>query len=98
VNPVTNKIYTVGGNGMTIIDGATNTATTVATSISYHPITVNTATNQIYGFTGGANAPSGVAVMDGATKITTVVSVPGLPLDLALNPITRAYFINSVSR
>ena len=52
VNPVTNKIYVanVGSANVTVIDGATNSTTTVAEPNAYEPYTVavNPVTNKIY--------------------------------------------------
>ena len=54
VNPVTNKIYVANGGGggasgyVTVIDGATNSTTTVAAGYGPSAIAVNPVTNQIY--------------------------------------------------
>jgi DNA-binding beta-propeller fold protein YncE len=98
INPVTNKIYVVnstpnpapGGTGpgnVTVIDGATNSTTTVTDPNAFDPVgvAVNTITNQIYVANLG-NFPSGVnhgnvTVIDGATNATTTITDPN-----ALNP------------
>ena len=50
VNPVTNKIYVANenSNNVTVIDGATNTTTTVAVGTFPIAVAVNPVTNQIY--------------------------------------------------
>jgi DNA-binding beta-propeller fold protein YncE len=98
VNPVTNKIYVVnatpnpgpGGTGpgnVTVIDGATNSTTTVTDPNAFDPVgvAVNTITNKIYVANLG-NFPSGpnhgnVTVIDGATNATITITDPN-----ALNP------------
>ena len=49
VNPVTNKIYVAndGSSNVTVIDGATNSTTTVAAGNPY-AVAVNPVTNKIY--------------------------------------------------
>jgi DNA-binding beta-propeller fold protein YncE len=90
INPVTNKIYVVntetnreGGPGnVTVIDGATNSPTTVSDPNALSPVgvAVNTVTNKIYVANLG-NFPSGtfhgnVTVIDGATNATTTIADP----------------------
>ena len=50
VNPVTNKIYVTNlhGSSVTVIDGATNSTTTVATGTFPTCLAVNPVTNKIY--------------------------------------------------
>jgi YVTN family beta-propeller protein len=50
VNPVTNKVYVVseGSNDVTVIDGATNTATTVSAGTQPAAVAVNPVTNRVY--------------------------------------------------
>jgi YVTN family beta-propeller protein len=50
VNPLTNKVYVVNmsSSNMTVIDGATNSTTTVPTGNWPRAVAVNTVTNKIY--------------------------------------------------
>ena len=50
VNPVTNKVYVIDGNGLDVIDGVSNTLTitTPLASSSLTAIAVNPVTNFIY--------------------------------------------------
>jgi YVTN family beta-propeller protein len=80
-NPITNKIYVANfsSDNVTVIDGATNTATTVNAS-GNEPVAlaVNPLTNKIYVVNA---ASSTVTVIDGATNATTsiVVETAGNP-------------------
>ena len=80
VNPVTNKIYVAndGSNNVTVIDGATNSTTTVTDPNASYPIVlaVNPVTNKIY----VANwFSANVTVIDGATNSTTTVGAGAIP-------------------
>jgi len=101
VNTVTNKIY-VANNGIirlsnnvgnvTVIDGATNSTTTVSDPNAITPVAlaVNTRTNKIYvaneGNYPGANHGN-VTVIDGATNSIRTVTDPNAlaPLDVAVD-------------
>ncbi len=50
MNPVTNKIYVANfaGNNVTMIDGATNSTTTVPAGLRPVAVAVNSVTNKIY--------------------------------------------------
>lgn len=123
VNPVTNKIYVVnttpnpgpGGTGpgnVTVIDGATNSTTTVTDPNAFDPVgvAVNTITNKIYVANLG-NFPSGpnhgnLTVIDGATNATTTITDPNAlspgynsqGLAVAVNSTTnRIYVVNGGS-
>ena len=63
---------------MTVIDGATNSTTTVSAGFSPMAVAVNPVTNKIYvaNFDGSNN----VTVIDGATNATTTVSVGTEPV------------------
>jgi YVTN family beta-propeller protein len=65
VNPITNKIYVgdLTGNTVAVIDGATNTVTTVTVGSAPVDIAVNTVTNKIYVANNGS---ANVTVIDGA--------------------------------
>jgi DNA-binding beta-propeller fold protein YncE len=106
VNPVTNKIYVGGQNGnVTVIDGATNSATTVtdpnANGLNSASIAVNSVTNKIYvannalGIFGVGTNPGNVTVIDGATNSTTTVTDPNAftPVAVAVNPVTNKIYV-----
>jgi YVTN family beta-propeller protein len=99
-NPVTNFIY-VGrtvhfGGQISVIDGATNSVSTIG-GLGAHPISlaVNATTNRIY----VANQLSdSVSVIDGATN--TVVSTIGgfaSPVGVAVNPVTNLVYVGNNS-
>ena len=94
VNPVTNKIYVVNfsSGNVTVIDGASNTPTTVTDPNAINPVAVavNPVTNKIY----VANNGSGnVTVIDGATNSTTTVSAGSSPVAVAVNPVTNQIYV-----
>ena len=89
LNPVTNKIYVANGysNNVTVIDGATNTTTTLTAGVIPFAVAVNPVTNKIY----VANQGSPVTVIDGATNATTSVATGGT--DIAVNPVTNKIYL-----
>jgi DNA-binding beta-propeller fold protein YncE len=99
VDAVTNKIYVLGGQA-TVIDGATNSTTTVPVGIRPFAVAVNPLTNKIYvanlgavlaKFVGGS-----VSVIDGATNsTTTIVTYPAdtPPRAVAVNPATNMVYV-----
>lgn len=105
VNPVTNKIYVGGQNGnVTVIDGATNSATTVtdpnANGLNSSSIAVNPVTNKIYVANNSIGVPfstnqGNVTVIDGATNAITTVTDPNAftPVAVAVNPITNKIYV-----
>jgi YVTN family beta-propeller protein len=78
---------------VTVIDGATNTTTTVAAGTEPIAVAVNPVTNKIY----VANYRSdNVTVIDGATNLTTTLTAGTQPYAVAVNPVTsRIYVANS---
>ena len=62
---------------MTVIDGATNTTTTVAAGSRPDAVAVNPVTNKIYVANSGSN---NVTVIDGATNTTTTVAAGAVPI------------------
>ena len=77
VNPVTNKIYVANySSNVTVIDGATNSTTTVGAGSNPIAVAVNPVTNKIYVANYSSNT---VTVIDGATNSTTTVTVGNLP-------------------
>jgi M6 family metalloprotease-like protein len=89
VNPDTNKTYVATDQGVTVIDGVTNTATYIATG-SPLAVAVNTSTNKIYFANGYANS---VSVLDGATNATSTVPVGSYPSAIAVNPLTNRIYV-----
>ncbi len=89
LNPVTNKIYVANGlsNNVTVIDGATNTTTTVTAGNIPFAVGVNPVTNKIY----IANQASPVTVIDGNTNRTTSIGTGGT--DVAVNPVTNKVYV-----
>jgi hypothetical protein len=79
VNPVTNKIYTAnaGISNVTVIDGATNTTTSVGASTTPVWVAVNPATNEIY----VANAGSSNVTVLSEQQVQTI------PLTAAISPL-----------
>jgi YVTN family beta-propeller protein len=98
VNQVTNRIYVANflSSNVTVIDGATNAATTVTDPNASGPydVAVNPVTNMIY-------APnfdsSNVTVIDGATNATTTVRDPnaGCPAFAAVNSQTNKIYVTN---
>lgn len=108
VNTVTNKIYvanflpSANPDGVTVIDGATNSAITVPSGFYPVAVAVNETTNKIYvafrgncGPFGNCNSSGGVTVIDGATNSNTTVSDPNAngPIALAVNSATNKIYV-----
>jgi YVTN family beta-propeller protein len=94
VNPVTNRIYVAnyGSHNVTIIDGATNSTTTVATGSNPYCLAVDPVTNKVYVANRGS---ANVTVIDGATNSTILVAAGTSPSAVAVNPVTdRIYVAN----
>jgi YVTN family beta-propeller protein len=92
---IPNKIYVANfsSDNVTVIDGATNTATTVnASGNEPMALAVNPLTNKIYVVNA---ASSTVTVIDGATNATTsiVVETAGNPQAVAVNPVTNQIYV-----
>jgi len=99
VNSVTHQVYVANSSGtVTVIDGPTESTTTLQVGGSPAAVAVNEVTNQIY----VANAPnSSVTVIDGKTNALTTVSDPNAtgPSLVAVNEATnKIYVVNSGSR
>jgi YVTN family beta-propeller protein len=81
-----------GSANVTVIDGATNSTTTLAAAGTPYAVAVNPVTNKIY------VAGNNVTVIDGATNSTATVTVGSQPFALAVNEITnRIYVANGSS-
>jgi YVTN family beta-propeller protein len=94
VNSVTNQIYVASDmdNVVTVINGATNTATTVPVGRYPHDIAVNPVTNKIYVPNVRDNT---VTVIDGVTLATSTVPVGSAPAALAVNPVTNKIYVTN---
>jgi YVTN family beta-propeller protein len=96
VNPVTNQIYVTGYwsgcNILDVIDGATNTPTSLTAGSQPNRIAINQAANKIYIANAG---DSTVTVIDGATNTTTIVPVGATPVDVAANSVTNKIYVVS---
>jgi YVTN family beta-propeller protein len=94
VNPNTNLIYVANfsSNSISVIDGSTNSATTLG--IGAGQLAINPSTNKIY-FT---NSSAGtLTVLDGATNATQTVLVGSNPNFLAVNPQTNQIVVANSS-
>ena len=116
VNSSTNKIYVadcippsggIGGRGtpgtVTVIDGATNTTTTVPAGICPTAVAVNSVTNKIYvanfGFSsvtcGSCFDYGSITVIDGAANAGVTITDPNarFPRALAVDPATNKIYV-----
>jgi YVTN family beta-propeller protein len=92
VNTTTNKIYVAnsGSGTVSVINGATNSATTVTVGTQPCAVGVNTTTNKIY----VANYSSGtVSVINGATNGVTPVALGDSPRAIDVNPTTNKIYV-----
>jgi YVTN family beta-propeller protein len=94
VNPVTNKIYVpnFGAGTVTVIDGATNTTTTVAAGTNPASVAVDPVTNRVYVANNGS---SNATVIDGATNKTTTLAAGTQPFGVAVNPVTNKVYVTN---
>lgn len=97
VNPRTNKIYVAdffgNANGITVIDGKTNTSKTLTTYTGQTAVAVNPLTNMIY----FVDAFNYLTVVDG-TNDTVVTPLPGVlvggdPVAVAVNPAKNLIYV-----
>jgi DNA-binding beta-propeller fold protein YncE len=107
VNSATNKIYVAAGNSWTqvgtiaVIDGATNSTTTVKAGIRPYALAVNPTTNKTYvanrGCAGpfGCGFPGSITVLDGANNSTTTIVDPNAngPSAVAVNSTTNTIYV-----
>lgn len=96
VNPRTNKIYVAdfsgNPNGITVIDGKTNTTKSLATTAGQTAVAVNPLTNMIY-FVDSFNY---LTVVDGSTDtVVATVTVAPDPVAVAVNPATNLIYVAS---
>jgi|HubBroStandDraft_6_1064221.scaffolds.fasta_scaffold12245_2 DNA-binding beta-propeller fold protein YncE len=114
VNSVTNKVYVADEidstlkSHVTVIDGGSNSVTTITdpSAIASVAVAVDSNTNTIYIANGGClllsgcNDPGSVSVIDGATDSFSTLTDPNAnaPLAVAVNPVTNTiYTANAVS-
>jgi YVTN family beta-propeller protein len=91
VNPVTNMIYVSGGDGIVIIDGATNDTQTAGIA-RVELSTINPITNKLYAIDGSNNP--GVVVIDGNNpEVPVGVRVGSVPVALAVDPVTNRIYV-----
>jgi YVTN family beta-propeller protein len=97
VNSTTNKIYVANnfGHSVTVIDGATNTATTLRVGQGPRAIVVNPVTNKIYTANYGSKD---VTEIDGATNAITSVPTGKHPWAVAVDSrANKTYVVNEDS-
>lgn len=114
VNPVTNKIYVANNNlfgfsnttagNVTVIDGATNSITTVTDPNAIAPVAVavNPVTNKIYvANEGGYPGPNhgNITVIDGATNSTATVTDSNAlaPISVGVNSATNKIYVANLN-
>ena len=94
VNPSTGTVYVANsaGNSVSVINGATNTVTTVSTGTNPVALAVNPLTNTIYVVNSGSN---NVTVINGATNVPSTVTDPNAisPSAVALDPLTNMVYV-----
>jgi YVTN family beta-propeller protein len=114
VNSVTNKVYVAnmgnflfnGSNlgNVTVIDGATNTTTTITDPNATTPgggdcrgfgVAVNSATNKVYVVNEYSH---NVTIIDGASNATTTVSDPSAwaPIAVAVDSVTNKIYVANI--
>jgi len=75
---------------VTVIDGATNTTSTIAVGDGAQLIALNPVTNKIYVAT---NVDSHVTIIDGATGTTSTIAVGNVFGGVVVNPVTNKIYI-----
>ena len=92
VNMVNNKIYmaNASGNWVTILNGATDSTTTISVESGQLGFAINQVTNKIYVASGGRDT---VTVIDGETDSTKVVIGGTGSNALAVNPVTNMIYV-----
>ena len=115
VNETTNKIYVVNNDAwrfdppstgnVTVIDGATNTTTTVTdpNAVTPYAVAVNSKTNRIYVANQGSGYPGpnrgNVTIIDGATNSTLTVTDPSAvaPQAIVVNEATDQIYVANIN-
>ena len=113
VNSVTNKTYVANiacdinnlpcpsPGTVTVIDGATNSTTTLNVGVHPYAVAVNPVTNKIYVANNCGNdlncrSLSTVTVIDGATNNTVTVNAGAFPYALAVNSATNKIYVANI--
>jgi YVTN family beta-propeller protein len=82
----TNEIYVTNQANVTVIDGASNTATTVPAGKNPRAVELDPATNKVY----VANfADNTVTVIDGASNMPATIGAGTSPNAIAVNSVTK---------
>jgi len=110
VNPTTNMAYVSDNNvgTLTVVNGATNTATTLTTGEpNITGLAVNPTTNTIYALYEGSQqstlggtvvTPGDVVVINGANNtVTTTIALPDLGSHIAVNSVTNKIYVSTLS-
>lgn len=97
VDPATNTIYVVGSSGLEVVDGATDTASSMVSLTDAVWVAVDSATDTVY-VTIAATGSSGGAidVINGATDaLTTTITEPtgDSPVGIAIDASTDTIFV-----
>jgi YVTN family beta-propeller protein len=100
LNPVTNRIYVLGANTVSVLDSATSNLVGRITILRrMTAISVDVTTNKIYvvGIDGFTNSVSSVvSIIDGVTGTISEVAAGGEPFAMAVNSLTnKVYVANS---
>ena len=92
VNSQSNKIYVTNSSNqsVTVIDGATNAATTVSVGSQPCALAVDSTSNKVY----VANGDATVTVIDGASNNTATVTLAANPTHIAVNSVTHQVYIS----
>ena len=102
VNPTTDMVYVAddtSGDSVTLINGATNAASKIATSATAQGgigVVVNPVTNTIYvlDIQDGGGLNGGVTVVNGGTgAVTATIPVGGSPEQIAINTVTNKIYV-----
>ncbi len=96
MNPVTNKVYVANfiSNDVAVIDGATNTATTVAAGIAPVSVAVNPVTNKVYVANGQSNNVT-VLTEQQVQTIPLTTTISALPNNQTTTPTPSFTFTAS---
>lgn len=88
---VRNRIYVAdsGSGSVTVLDGRTGLASTIATGPKPVALAADPAAGRIYAVNDGGT----VTVIDAATQATTTVTVGTTPGAVAINPVTRKVYV-----
>jgi YVTN family beta-propeller protein len=98
VDSVTDKIYVADDSFVTVIDGATNTSTSLAVGIggaSSNSIAVDPVTNMVYVANKSGNSVTVIngAVGSTAATVATTISVGTSPVAVAVNSVTDMIYV-----